>query len=317
MSKEKYIDKGRIAIILCTYNGEKFLKQQLNTIKYQTYREYDLFISDDGSSDSTLKIVNEFINDNPLMTIHILKGPKIGFAKNFIRTLQDIPSISERDYLYYAFCDQDDLWDVEKLGIAIKKLKELNFNGPALYCSRTKYVDSNGIDIGYSPLFKKKPSFNNALVQSIAGGNTMLFNDILYNYLLKVDTNKNIVSHDWLTYLICMAANGIALYDNNPYISYRQHQANIIGSNNSVLKIYKRLKLMLSGNFSKWINSNLLHLDNLELSQNNNKILKNFYLVRSKNIFTRFKGLILSKVYRQTFFGNITLILSTALKKIM
>lgn len=317
MNDEKYNDKERIAIILCTYNGEKFLKQQLNTIKYQTFRGYDLFISDDGSSDSTLEIVNEFINHNPSITIYVLKGPKIGFAQNFIRTLQDIPSISERDYSYYAFCDQDDLWDVEKLEIAFKKLKEVNFNGPALYCSRTKYVNSNGIDIGYSPLFKKKPSFNNALVQSIAGGNTMLFNHILYNYMLKVDTNKNIVSHDWLTYLICMAANGSALYDSNPHISYRQHKANIIGANNNMLNIYKRFKLMLRGNFSKWINSNLLHLDNLELSQDNNRILKNFYLVRSKNICTRFRGLILSKVYRQTLFGNITLILSTALKKII
>lgn len=317
MNKEKYINKERIAIILCTYNGEKYLKQQLHTIKHQIYKDYDLFISDDGSSDSTLKIINEFISDNPLITIYVSKGPNMGFAKNFIKTLQDIPSISKRNYLYYAFCDQDDLWDIEKLIIAIKKLKEINFNGPALYCSRTKYVDSKGIDIGYSPLFKKKPSFSNALVQSIAGGNTMLFNHILYNYLLKVDTSKNIVSHDWLTYLICMAADGITIYDSSPSLSYRQHQANIIGSNNNILKIYKRFKLMLRGDFLKWINSNLLHIENLELSQNNNRILKNFYLIRSKNIFTRFKGLILSKVYRQTFFGNITLIISAALKKII
>ena len=317
MKNKKYIDKDRVAIILCTYNGDKFLEQQLETIKLQTYQEYDLFISDDGSSDSTLKIVNEFKDENPLINSFILKGPKKGFAQNFISTLKKILSISERSYLYYAFCDQDDIWDIKKLEIAVKKLKEFSFCSPALYCSRTKYINSNGKDIGYSPLFKKEPSFNNALVQSIAGGNTMLFNHALYEYLVRVDINKNIVSHDWLAYLICMSANGMVFYDTNSYISYRQHEANIVGSNNNIMQVYKRIKLMLNGNFTKWINSNLAHIGNMELSQGNNRTLKNFYLVGSTNIFIRFKGLIASRVYRQTFFGNITLILSAALKKII
>jgi hypothetical protein len=173
------------------------------------------------------------------------------------------------------------------------------------------------MEVGHSPDFKKKPSFENALVQSIAGGNTMVFNKASYALLLNIDVKENIVSHDWLLYLLVTANNGQVIYDRNPYISYRQHEDNIIGSNNSFSQILKRLKFMLNGTYSLWVKSNLNHINSDKLSENKIITIKAFGLLESKNIFKRFKGLFLSKIYRQTTFGTITLIASTALKKIL
>jgi glycosyltransferase involved in cell wall biosynthesis len=317
MKDLKYIDFDKVAIILCTKNGEKFLKNQLNSLKLQTFDQYELFISDDGSTDLTIKVISEFEFENPDILIHLLDGPQAGFASNFISTLSKISQLSKTDFSYYAFCDQDDVWDEIKLEAALKKLSRTNLNNPSLYCGRTRYIDSKGMEVGHSPDFKKKPSFENALVQSIAGGNTMVFNKASYALLLNIDVKENIVSHDWLLYLLVTANNGQVIYDRNPYISYRQHEDNIIGSNNSFSQILKRLKFMLNGTYSLWVKSNLNHINSDKLSENKIITIKAFGLLESKNIFKRFKGLFLSKIYRQTTFGTITLIASTALKKIL
>ena len=111
---------------------------------------------------------------------------------------------------------------------------------PALYCSRTKLIDKFGKFMGYSPLFKKNPCFQNALVQSLAGGNTMLFNNETKKLLDQIDISKGIVSHDWLTYLLVSCKDGYIFYDSNAYLSYRQHEKNLIGSNNNFLAKIKR-----------------------------------------------------------------------------
>ena len=104
------------------------------------------------------------------MTIY--KGPKKGFAQNFL-SLASKKSIKSS---LYCFCDQDDIWIPEKLEKAIEKIdKNEKFKIPILYGGRTIYIDENKNRIGFSPLFKKEPKFNNALVQNIAGGNTMVF----------------------------------------------------------------------------------------------------------------------------------------------
>lgn len=317
MKDLKYIDSDKVAIILCTKNGEKFLKNQLNSIKVQTFNRYELFISDDGSTDSTPKVISEFGFENQDILIHLLDGPQVSFAHNFISTLSKISQLSKANFSYYAFCDQDDIWDESKLEVALKKLSSTNLNMPSLYCGRTRYIDSKAMEIGHSPYFKKKPSFENALVQSIAGGNTMVFNKASCGLLLNVDLKENIVSHDWLLYILVTANNGKVIYDKSPYISYRQHEGNIIGSNNSLPQILKRLIFMLDGTYSLWIKSNLNHINSNNLSKNRIATIKAFGLLGSKNIFKRFKGLFLSKIYRQTTFGNITLIVSIALRKIL
>lgn len=166
-----------VAILMGTKNGGRFLAEQLDSLEAQTHNNWVLIASDDGSTDDTIKILRDCQAKWPVGRLIIKDGPKRGFCINFLSLACD-PDI-EADY--YAFCDQDDVWLPNKLSVAIKHIRanELdapNNSIPFLYCSRTIHVAENLRRNGRSPLFVFPPSFRNALVQSLAGGNTMVFN---------------------------------------------------------------------------------------------------------------------------------------------
>ena len=307
--------KNSVAIIICTYNGENFLTHQLESLKNQTYKSFDLFISDDGSDDNTIDVIHSFIKKNSHINIHLLNGPKKGFAKNFISSLTLVSNFSENGYKYYAFCDQDDVWDKNKVEKGIKILEKYSKEIPCLYCSRTRYVNSDGIIIGKSPLFRRLPSFNNAMVQSIAGGNTMIFNSTLSKEICKLDLSEKIISHDWISYIITTALDGMVYYDELPRISYRQHNKNIIGSNNSFNQIFKRYKSMMAGDYGNWINANIKQLENLNLGDDKVEYIESFKQISSNSIYVRIRSLIKTKIYRQTLIGNLSLIVAVLLNK--
>ena len=165
--------------------------------------------------------------------------------------------------------------------------------------------------IGKSLYFKRPASFRNALVQSIAGANTMIFNDQALNILKKVDLNKHIISHDWLLYILVTANNGNFFYDLEPSVRYRQHNNNLIGSNLGIINSLKRLRLMLKGQFRLYNIHNINHLDYLtNIKDKNIKFLSDY----KKSIFCKkYKRpyfFIKSRVYRQSTLGNIALFIS-------
>ncbi len=304
---------NKLAIVLCIKDGEIFLEEQLRSIENQSFKKFDLFLSDDSENKSSNAIIEKFKKDTKIDNIFISQGPKVGFAKNFIST---ICKIIDR-YDFYAFSDQDDIWEKEKIDHAIKILNSLEENVPNLYCSRTKYINTKGDLIGMSPLFKKKPSFENALVQSLAGGNTMVFNNKAASILKHIDQDLEIISHDWLLYQLVSGAHGNIYYDEEPKILYRQHSKNIIGSNKKISGQLKRAFQMLNGEYKDWINSNLDHLlDNPWVKKESKKTIEAFKMIRSKNIFKRIYGLYKTKIYRQTMVGNFSLILVTVLRKL-
>ena len=110
----------KVAVILAAYNGEQFIFEQLSSIADQKNIKVDLYISDDGSSDKTIEIINKFAKKNPSFVIKTFIGPRKGFVKNFFSILNKI----ETEYEYYAFSDQDDLWDQYKIYKAILCLKK-------------------------------------------------------------------------------------------------------------------------------------------------------------------------------------------------
>ncbi len=305
--------ESKLAIILCTKNGEEYLNHQLESIEKQDFRSFDLYISDDSSSDNTNKIIHSFKKTSKIKNIFILKGPNKGFAINFIKTLNNI----KNKYDYFAFSDQDDIWQSNKLSSAINVLKSLDGKLPNLYCSRTINIDEKGNKIGISPLFSKRPSFRNALVQSIAGGNTMVFNSLSANALTEINLNFEVISHDWLLYQIVSGSNGRVIYDKNPKILYRQHSKNIIGSNNNLLAIFNRVLLMLRGEFAGWIKSNEFHLErHAKITAKNKLIIESFKKLSSWNIFERLFIFFKIGLYRQTLFGNVSMLVAVLLKKL-
>ena len=161
-----------VAILLCTYQAQRFLADQLQSIQAQTWPSWKLWVSDDGSKDRTLEILQSHRERWGDERLHVQPGPCRGSTANFL----SLACHQVVDAPYFAFCDQDDLWHPDKLERALQWLQAVPADTPALYCSRTVLVDEHNQTIGQSHLFTHPPGFRNALVQSIAGGNTMVFN---------------------------------------------------------------------------------------------------------------------------------------------
>lgn len=305
--------RAKVAILLCTYNGAAFLSEQLESFATQTHRNWVIYASDDGSNDETVKLLKGFQDRQGDDRLVILEGPRKGFAKNFLSLIKN-PSI---DADYFAFSDQDDVWFPDKLERSIAALAGAQ-SSPALYCSRTRLVSADRKVIGASPLFVAPPHFRNALVQSIAGANTMLINRQSRALLAGTADDAVIVAHDWLTYLLVSGCGGKVTYDQIPTLDYRQHGGNLIGANSGFKERLIRLGKMCSGRFNEWSNQNLIVLADFKqkLTSENRLTLERFEQARQSSLLRRLYLMRQSGVYRQTGKGNVSLFIATCLNKI-
>lgn len=303
-----------VAILMCTYNGAAFLSEQLESFVSQSFGNWVLYVSDDGSTDGTRTILSDYQKRWGTDRLHVFDGPRQGFAKNFISLLKR----TEIQARFYAFSDQDDVWFADKLERSVARLVTFPAEKPALYCSRTQLVDDHRHVTGYSPLFSRPPSFQNALVQSLAGANTMVINQVACDVLRQLPARANIVAHDWLAYLLVTGCGGSAFYDPRPTLEYRQHGDNVIGANNSVRDRLKRIRKMLSGRFVAWNDANVDILRALSplLTPDNRFILASFERGRKARLVARLRALHRAGVYRQTPAGNITLVIAALLARI-
>ena len=313
MSLNTTVDFPIVSILMSVHNGARFLAEQIESILLQSYKHFVLYILDDDSCDKSSAIIAEYISNNP-EKIYYHKALNNNFRTSFLQLVCNEKINSN----YYAYSDQDDIWEQDKLKVAVEFLQTIPKDTPALYCSRTTIVDKDNQTLSLSPLFKRTPSFANALVQNIGGGNTMVFNHAAKSLLENAGSDIKVPSHDWWTYMLVLGCGGKVFYDPNPYIRYRQHDANLIGANNSFGARLARLKMLLQGRFKQWSNQNIAALKIIEdqLTPANRTILNQFALARNKSLPLRFVGVRGSGVYRQTTFGNIGLIVATILNKI-
>ncbi|MEW7858181.1 glycosyltransferase family 2 protein [Pseudomonas chlororaphis] len=303
-----------VAILLCTYNGQAFLKAQIDSFIEQTHKKWTLYISDDDSNDGTLSVLEDykdFIEEN---RIKLFTGPCAGFAQNFMSLIRNERINAD----FYAFSDQDDIWFKDKLERSIHQLNTLPQNLPAMYCSRTRLIDEENNVIGFSPTFTRPPTFQNALIQSIAGANTMLINNHARNLLNRIPQNMNIIAHDWLTYLLTSGCGGNVIFDVQPTLDYRQHSGNVIGANIGIKDSIQRLGKLIDGQFRNWNDSNVRILEYLQeqLTETNKKTLYEFTQIRKSSIITRLCLINKSGIYRQTLKGNISFFLAVLLNRI-
>ena len=303
-----------VAILMCTFNGASFIAEQIESILDQTYPHWYLAVSDDGSTDTTLQQLGEYrakLGDR----LRFYTGPGQGFAANFMSLVANTELTGD----YFAFADQDDIWHVDKLAKAVQALELKAVSClPAIYCGRCKLVDEAGNYLGLSPLFLRKPSFRNAVVQSLAGANTMLLNAKARLLLVGLPADVQVVAHDWLTYLLVTAYGGEVIYDPEPTLDYRQHGRNAIGGNTGLWARSKRLGMLLNGRFSRWSQANLAILDYLKppLSQQDERVLYWFKRCRASRGPKSVWALCRSGVYRQTWLGQCSLLLGAFLGKI-
>jgi glycosyltransferase involved in cell wall biosynthesis len=294
-----------IAILLCTFNGARFLPLQLASYEAQDFSDWHLFVSDDGSQDDTKPLLEEFQKKHGPAKVSLRRGPQKGFVANFLSLICD-PAIESG---YYALSDQDDVWHPRKLSRARSFLMKAPAAAPFVYCSRTRLIDEQGTEIGLSPLFKKLPHFRNALTQSIAGGNTMVFNEAVRQDLMRGGPDANAASHDWWIYLIISAMGGTVFYDSEPTVSYRVHSRNVIGSNRSAAAQLLRARLLWQGRFQAWSDMNVAALERVEslMTDENRTTFELFRRSRKQSLLPRAYGLMRTGIYRQTLLGNIGL----------
>lgn len=304
----------KVAVLLCTFQGERYLAEQLDSFAAQTYSNWEVWASDDGSEDKTRATLDTYKQEWPYGRLSVHCGPAKGFAANFM-SLTCKNSI-EADY--YAYADQDDIWEADKLERAVCWLATIPPYIPALYCSRARLVDAQNNEIGLSPLFSKPPSFANALMQNIAGGNTMVFNNAARELLREAGENVPAVIHDWWVYLVVTGCGGQVFYDSRPSIRYRQHGDNLIGMNVSWGARFKRTRMYWQGRFRRWNDNNIsaLHTLRARLTPENQEILDRFARAREMTLIPRLIHLKRSGIYRQTVVGNLGLIAAAILKRI-
>lgn len=301
-----------LTILMATYNGAAFIKEQLASFDNQGLSKIKLVVSDDGSSDNTLAIIKNHCAQNTIYELRLLEGPKKGFSANFRHLILE----TEPDEGFFAFCDQDDIWVQDKSKWSFGWLNSVDAQTPALYCGRTRIMThDSALTDGLSPLFEKKPSFENALVQSIAGANTMTMNRAAFAHIRESLKQGTPVSHDWWSYIIVAGVGGLVEYDTKPLVNYRQHAGNLVGSNHSFASRIKRIKMALNGRFRTWNAENLEVLMPCEalFTEANRVHLDDLKAIHNGNIVTRFRRLRQSHLYRQTTFGQISLWLAAAL----
>jgi glycosyltransferase involved in cell wall biosynthesis len=271
-------------------------------------------VNDDGSKDATLNILKAYQKKWGSKKLHIRRGPQKGFCQNFLQIISDKKINAD----LYFLSDQDDVWMPNKLSRTINKISKLDASKPCLYCARTTYVSSDAKKIlGESDLFLRPPSFKNALIQSLAGGNTMAFN----NHLKKV-TQKyprvNVVSHDWWLYIMNELVGGKTFFDSESTILYRQHSKSLIGANTGWIAKLKRLKMLLNGTYRDYNNMHLEVLNKLYFKGivKNIELIDQFYILRDKPLKFRYKMIYELGIYRQTWDGHLALYLGAILHKL-
>lgn len=286
----------KVVILLATRNGAEFLQQQLDSFRAQTYENWELIASDDGSTDGTPDMLARFAASIPQRVV-VLNGPKQGFWQNFVSLVRSDAS----DAKLFAYSDQDDVWFAEKMAKAVAWFATRDDDAPALYFTRTELVRRDGSPMGISPLFTRPPVFQNALVQNIGGGNTMVFNRAARAALLATPDDAEMVSHDWWTYQVVTGVGGTACYDPWPSLQYRQHGQNIVGANIGLRARLIRLNAFAGGRVVSWNGINLTLLGRMRsmLTPANAETLDQYTAARNAAWPLRLWRVLRSGVYRQ------------------
>jgi len=225
----------KVLVLMSTYNGQKYIETQIESILAQESVDVFLLVRDDGSTDKTRDILETYKKQGKL---EWYTGENLGPAKSFMDLIMHVKSLEK--FSYYAFCDQDDYWLPNKLSCAIECLKKLDANKPLLYYSSTILADANLDKLtNQTTVQVNSLTFKRALICSNATGCTMCFNEKLLVEAQRYQPEVLMMHDGWL-HKLCLALDGQVYYDENSYIYYRQHGNNAVGGRISFRKKVKR-----------------------------------------------------------------------------
>lgn len=231
---------SEVAILMSTYNGERYLEEQIESILNQTYCDWTLYIRDDGSKDHTADIIRRFTQrSNKIVFINDNSARRnVGVCNSFMSLLK---RTSAR---YYFFCDQDDVWLENKIEVSLRLLKE-NEPGPVCVFTDAEVVSKNLKPLQRMDADNVWTDFLQLAFTNCVTGCTMAFTQEVKRLINFENNFDNIYMHDW--WIALLAAHfGKLVYYNQPTLLYRQHGNNVIGGNerNTVRHVFHRLNHM-------------------------------------------------------------------------
>lgn len=233
---ERYINAAAknhsVTVMLATYNGEKYLREQFDSLIRQKGVSVKILVRDDGSKDGTISILNEYKSK---ALVEWYTGKHLNVQKGYLDLLKNAPKSD-----YYAFCDQDDVWDDDKLLIAVTELDELNDSKPTMYYCGQRLVDEKLKLLSNHKIDNNRNSHTNFLISNVAGC-TAVFNQKLVD-AVNMASPEFILMHDSWLFKICLALGGSYYADSSCHINYRQHGNNVAGLNKGLKGKIKQAK---------------------------------------------------------------------------
>ena len=235
----------RVLVLMSTYNGERFLEEQLDSILSQEGVDVSLLVRDDGSKDNTCQLLSDYASRN--QNIKMKACENVGFVKSF-SALVNMAVTLDIDADYYAFADQDDIWMPNKLATACAVLATKDNSKPNLFTSNSMQIDAEGRELelfhnGPEPKFRK----GNVLVFGTEQGCSMVFNRRAVE--IYSENEPSLTWHDRWLYHICYFL-GCVTYDHQPLFYYRRHEKNALanhkagsleGEPNKIVRVYRIL----------------------------------------------------------------------------
>jgi glycosyltransferase involved in cell wall biosynthesis len=217
----------KATVLLTTFNGERFLEEQLTSLFGQQGVEVEIKVNDDGSTDGTLEILDKWKAKG--FNISISQSRGVGPTRAFLTLL-----LSCEEKQFVAFCDQDDVWVENKLTVQISSLIE---STPMLSTCSRLYIDETGKVIGKSKSLRNPPSFLNSTFENIAPGNTIVLNNSAVKVINELQ-NPPIFHYDsWIYFLI--SAFGDVVFVPSYFVKYRKHSNNSVGLGKKTIKASK------------------------------------------------------------------------------
>lgn len=238
----------QVTILLATYNGSKYIRQMIDSVLAQDYKDFHLVLSDDQSKDDTAQILEEYARKFPETVTHHCSGRRFGNAQDhFMYLLQQF-----HDSPYMMFCDQDDYWHPDKVSRTLEKMRQIEKSGiPAMVHTDLRVVDGELAQMDasfmhFSKLRGDRLSLRQLLVQNVVTGCTMMINRALAEVACERMPQGEILMHDWWLALIA-AAMGTTGYLDEATIDYRQHGSNVVGAKNTRSLSYVMQKIKNDG----------------------------------------------------------------------
>lgn len=284
----------RVVVLMSTYNGERYVVEQLCSILEQLPPNGRILIRDDGSTDQTVVRI-EALNEHQ---IKIIRGENIGFARSFLSLLLATPQDAEM----VMFSDQDDVWLPGKIERAWQHL-QLLAGQPGLYASAQMLVDESLRPLQATPPWPRGPSFPSALTENIVTGCTAAFNRSALALLQSVGVPNGVRLHDWWLYLV-VSAFGTVVIDSQPTLLYRQHGANLIGHGAGWLGRNRQIMRFLLRN--DWVGILLGHIAALhqyygnQLSTAQSTLLQRYFYFSNGSAKPRWRLIFSLRQWRQS-----------------